>query len=81
MVASGVINAIMEPQSPPIDVHIYLPPLAKLKPLIIRLQKISSKLSISANMDGKFQFTVKEQGVEVETKFENLTHPIISNFV
>lgn len=88
-VLSGAsVDGIREPMCPEPDVHIVLPPLAHVRSVTERLNKLSSKSSlsagnssegsrliISANMAGQFKMRLANDAVKVESMWKGLSNP------
>jgi HUS1 checkpoint protein len=79
--AASVAN-IREPSCPEPDVHILLPPLAVLRTITERFNKLSaaeeggSKIELSANMRGEFKMRLDgNDAVKVESLWRGLANP------
>lgn len=88
-VLSGAsVDGIREPMCPEPDVHVVLPPLAHIRSVTERLNKLSSKSSsphannsegsrliLSANMAGQFKMRLVNDAVKVESLWKGLNNP------
>lgn len=90
-VLSGAsVEGIREPMCPEPDVHVVLPPLAHIRSVTERLNKLSSKpsssphasnssegsrLILSANMAGQFKMRLANDAVKVESLWKGLNNP------
>jgi HUS1 checkpoint protein len=52
-------------------VHIILPPLQKLRPIVERLRPMSDFLAVRANNSGKLQLSIRTDSVTVDTEWKN----------
>jgi HUS1 checkpoint protein len=81
------VDSIQEPQPPDADVHIYLPPLAQVRGITERFNRLSTfslspdshKLVLSANMSGEFKMGLVGSEVKVESKWRDLQNPLLAN--
>ncbi len=55
--------------------HIALPLLHTLRPIVERIKSVASVLTISANMAGELRIKADNDVVKIETFFENLENP------
>ncbi|KAJ7212130.1 checkpoint protein Hus1/Mec3 [Mycena pura] len=62
---------LKEPMCPEPDVHIILPPLQKLRPIVERLRPMSDFLAVRANNNGRLQLSIRTDGVTVDTEWKN----------
>ncbi|KAJ6543578.1 checkpoint protein Hus1/Mec3 [Mycena vulgaris] len=62
---------LKEPMCPEPDVHIILPPLQKLRPIVERLRPMSDFLAVRANNNGRLQLSIRTDGVAVDTEWKN----------
>ncbi|KAJ7471073.1 checkpoint protein Hus1/Mec3 [Mycena latifolia] len=62
---------LKEPMCPEPDVHIILPPLQKLRPIVERLRPMSDFLAVRANNSGKLQLSISTDSVTVDTEWKN----------
>lgn len=57
--------------------HILLPPLKVLRPIVDRLKNISDNITIWGNMAGRLSLRIDTATTTVDTDFRNLEHPAI----
>ncbi|KAH7101978.1 cell cycle checkpoint [Auriculariales sp. MPI-PUGE-AT-0066] len=69
------VARIQEPLCPEPDVHIVVPPLAKLRVVVDHLQKLSSTVAVRANRNEIFRLAAQTDHVEVETEWTGCAHP------
>ncbi len=69
--------SLTEPHLPDPKVHVLLPPLRVLRPVVDRMKNISEFLTISANMAGSLALKVDTDLASVATFYSNLEHPTI----
>ncbi|KAJ7680030.1 checkpoint protein Hus1/Mec3 [Mycena rosella] len=62
---------LKEPMCPEPDVHIILPPLQKLRPIVERLRPMSDFLAVRANNSGRLQLSIRTDSVTVDTEWKN----------
>ncbi|KAF8208928.1 checkpoint protein Hus1/Mec3 [Mycena galopus ATCC 62051] len=62
---------LKEPMCPEPDVHIILPPLQKLRPIVERLRPMSDFLAVRANNNGRLQLSIRTDTVNVDTEWKN----------
>ncbi|KAJ7503266.1 checkpoint protein Hus1/Mec3 [Mycena galericulata] len=62
---------LKEPMCPEPDVHIILPPLQKLRPIVERLRPMSDFLAVRANNSGRLQLSIRTDSVNVDTEWKN----------
>ncbi|KAJ6512257.1 checkpoint protein Hus1/Mec3 [Mycena polygramma] len=62
---------LKEPMCPEPDVHIILPPLQKLRPIVERLRPMSDFLAVRANNKGRLQLSIRTDTVTVDTEWKN----------
>ncbi|KAJ7044100.1 checkpoint protein Hus1/Mec3 [Mycena alexandri] len=62
---------LKEPMCPEPDVHIILPPLQKLRPIVERLRPMSDFLGVRANNNGRLQLSIRTDTVNVDTEWKN----------
>lgn len=89
-VLSGAsVDGIREPMCPEPDVHVILPPLAHIRSVTERFNKLSlgssssrvsngsdaSRLILSANMAGQFKMRLVNDAVKVESLWKGLNNP------
>lgn len=65
-----------EPEMPPFEASIYLPPLRQLKHVVERMKSLSPYITISANRNGTFIVSVTNDNVDVSTHFKHLSMPV-----
>jgi HUS1 checkpoint protein len=75
LVSASQFAQLNEPQLPDPKVHIMLPVLKTLRPIIDRMKNISEFLLIHANMRGELSLKVDTEVVSVETIYKNLERP------
>lgn len=69
-----------EPVLPDEDVHILLPlPIDTLRGVSERYKSLNDKLIVAANMAGELKLRVEADEVKVETKWQGLINPPLSN--
>ncbi|KAH9940824.1 cell cycle checkpoint [Epithele typhae] len=70
------IERLREPMCPEPDVHILLPPLAKLRAVIDRLKPLANDgISFRANHSGDLQLSVSTDNARVEIAWTGLSNP------
>ncbi|RDX50960.1 cell cycle checkpoint [Lentinus brumalis] len=70
------IDRLKEPMCPEPDVHILLPPLAKLRTVVDRLRPLANNgISFRANHAGELQLAVTTESARVEIGWTGLTNP------
>ncbi|KAJ7651305.1 checkpoint protein Hus1/Mec3 [Roridomyces roridus] len=62
---------LKEPMCPEPDVHIILPPLQKIRPIVERLRPMSDFLAVRANNNGRLQLAIRTDSVSVDTEWRN----------
>ncbi|KAJ7107078.1 checkpoint protein Hus1/Mec3 [Mycena epipterygia] len=62
---------LKEPMCPEPDVHIILPPLQKLRPIVERLRPMSDFLAVRASNNGRLQLSIRTDSVTVDTEWKN----------
>ncbi|KAJ7069805.1 checkpoint protein Hus1/Mec3 [Mycena amicta] len=62
---------LKEPMCPEPDVHIILPPLQKLRPIVERLRPMSDFLAVRANNNGRLHLSIQTDSVAVDTEWKN----------
>ncbi|KAJ6584959.1 checkpoint protein Hus1/Mec3 [Mycena capillaripes] len=62
---------LKEPLCPEPDVHIILPPLQKLRPIVERLRPMSDFLAVRANNNGRLQLSIRTDTVTVDTEWKD----------
>ncbi|KAF7346309.1 Checkpoint protein [Mycena sanguinolenta] len=65
------VAELKEPMCPEPDVHIILPPLQKLRPIVERLRPMSDFLAVRANNNGRLQLSIRTDTVNVDTEWKN----------
>lgn len=89
VLSSASVEGIREPMCPEPEVHVVLPPLAHIRSVTERLNKLSSKpfsshvtnggegsrLILSANMAGQFKMRFANDVVKVESLWKGLNNP------
>ncbi|KAJ6508807.1 checkpoint protein Hus1/Mec3 [Mycena sanguinolenta] len=65
------VAELKEPMCPEPDVHIILPPLQKLRPIVERLRPMSDYLAVRANNNGRLQLSIRTDTVNVDTEWKN----------
>jgi len=71
------VQALEEPRCPEPDIHIILPPLAKLRTVVERMAKLSSLIGVYANAEGTLKLEIETDSVAVETTWTNCPLPHI----
>ena len=66
---------LVEPRLPEPTVHILLPSLKQLKPIVDRLKKLDEALVIECNMDGVLKLGVQTDSAKITTVITGLEHP------
>ncbi|KAK7048346.1 checkpoint protein [Favolaschia claudopus] len=66
---------LKEPMCPEPDVHIILPPLQKIRPIVERLRPMSDFLAVRANSNGRLQLSIRTDTVNVDTEWKNCKNP------
>jgi HUS1 checkpoint protein len=66
---------LVEPHLPDPTVHILLPSLKQLKPIVDRLKKLDEALIIECNMDGVLKLGVQTDSAKITTVINGLEHP------
>lgn len=77
LLSSQQIASLTEPHLPDPRVHILLPQLKVLRPIVDRLKNISDNLTIWGNMAGRLSLKIDTSTATVATDFRNLEHPAI----
>ncbi|KAH9854494.1 cell cycle checkpoint [Lenzites betulinus] len=73
------VDRLKEPMCPEPDVHILLPPLAKLRTVVDRLRPLASDgVIFRANHAGELQLAVNTDNARVEVGWGGLTNPAMS---
>lgn len=88
VLSSASVDGIREPMCPEPDVHVILPPLAHIRSVTERFNKLSlgssssrvsngegSRLILSANMAGQFKMRLVNDAVKVESLWKGLNNP------
>ncbi|KAJ7765897.1 checkpoint protein Hus1/Mec3 [Mycena maculata] len=65
------VENLKEPMCPEPDVHIILPPLQKLRPIVERLRPMSDFLGVRANNNGTLQLSIRTDSVTVDTEWKH----------
>ncbi|KAJ7082750.1 checkpoint protein Hus1/Mec3 [Mycena belliarum] len=65
------VAGLKEPMCPDPDVHIILPPLQKLRPIVERLRPMSDFLAVRADNSGRLQLSIRTDSVTVDTEWRN----------
>ncbi|KAI5820121.1 checkpoint protein Hus1/Mec3 [Pyronema omphalodes] len=87
VLSASTVELIQEPQAPESDVHIFLPPLSRVRGITERFNKLSTfslsedryKLLLSANMAGEFKMALVGAEVKVESKWHDLQNPVLAD--
>ena len=69
------INMLVEPVLPDPTVHILMPPLKQIKPVVERLKRLDEVLVIECNMDGCLKLGVQTDSAKITTVVRGLEHP------
>lgn len=69
------VGMLTEPTLQDPTVHIMLPPLKQLKPIIDRLKKLDETLMVECNMDGTLKLGVQTDAARITTIVTGLEHP------
>jgi len=69
------VARMQEPLCPEPEVHIILPPLAKLRVVVDHLARLSSTVAVRANRNETFKLVIEADSVAVETEWTNCAHP------
>lgn len=69
------IAMLTEPVLPDPTVHILLPSLKQVKPIVERLKKLDDALIIECNMDGCLKMGVQTDSAKITTVVNGLEHP------
>ncbi|KAG9008869.1 hypothetical protein FRB94_012838 [Tulasnella sp. JGI-2019a] len=72
------VLALKEPLCPEPDIHIILPPLAKVRTVVERMAKLSPIIGFSAQADGNLKVEIATDSVAVETIWQNCPLPQIA---
>ncbi|KAG8864791.1 hypothetical protein FRB96_003377 [Tulasnella sp. 330] len=72
------VLALKEPLCPEPDIHIILPPLAKIRTVVERMAKLSPIIGFSAQADGNLKVEIATDSVAVETIWQNCPLPQIA---
>ena len=77
LLSSQQIASLTEPHLPDPRVHILLPQLKVLRPIVDRLKNISDNITIWGKMAGRLSLKIDTSTATVATDFRNLDHPAI----
>lgn len=66
---------LKEPRVPSPDVYIMLPSLANLRDISERIQKLASRVVLSANFKGKFRLRCTSPTAEIDIEYHDLINP------
>ncbi|KIJ52433.1 hypothetical protein M422DRAFT_156646 [Sphaerobolus stellatus SS14] len=69
------VEKLQEPMCPEPDVHIFLPPLAKLRTVTDHLRQLSDVMGIAANGNGHLKLFIETETVKVETEWSDCQIP------
>ncbi|KAH8094491.1 cell cycle checkpoint [Cristinia sonorae] len=69
------VDKLQEPLCPEPDVHILLPPLAKLRTVVDHLRAHCDTIAVHANGSGKLQISVSTEDVKTDVTWTGLTNP------
>jgi len=72
------VAALREPLCPAPDIHLILPPLAKIRTVVERMAKLSHVVGFSANKEGIFKLEIATDSVTVETQWKDCPLPQIN---
>ncbi|GJJ08161.1 hypothetical protein Clacol_002369 [Clathrus columnatus] len=71
------VEKMKEPMCPEPDVHIFLPPLPKLRTVTEHLRQLSDVMGISANGNGHFKLFIETDTAKVDTEWSKCENPKI----
>jgi len=77
LMSAAQLNNYVEPHLGDPEVHIMMPPLRNLRPVVEKMKTLSEHLYLKANMGGVLKVTADSNSITVETTYENLEHPHI----
>ncbi|KAF8517677.1 checkpoint protein Hus1/Mec3 [Hysterangium stoloniferum] len=71
------VESLKEPMCPEPDVHIFLPPLSKLRAVTDHLRQLSDIMGVSANGNGHLRLFIETDAVKVDTEWSDCKNPPI----
>ncbi len=75
LLSPSQLALLSEPEMPNPTVHIMLPTLKNLKPIVDRLKGLSDWLALECNMDGILKLGVTTDSAKITTVITGLDHP------
>ncbi|VDB90867.1 unnamed protein product [Peniophora sp. CBMAI 1063] len=71
------VAELKEPLCPEPDVHIVLPPLQDIRPVVERLRALGDVVAVRANRSGKLQISAATENAKIDVVWDKLQNPRI----